>query len=293
MTTALKTIVSSATKTLEISRDAPTVIIGERINPTGRKKVLAALQEGNFDQIRQDALEQVAAGARMLDVNAGVPGADQPALLKQVMRTVMEVTDVPLCIDTADPAALEAALSIYEGKALVNSVNGEEKSLIAVLPLVKEYDAAVIGLCMDDDGIPKTPEARLKAAAKIIERAAALGISPEDVVIDPLAMTMGADHSAGYTTLKTIELIAEEFGANITMGASNISFGLPDRKFVNAAFIAMAIYAGLTCPITNPLVPEVAITVLGADLSMGRDEYGMNWIKAFRRRQKETGRNST
>jgi len=158
---------------------------------------------------------------------------------------------------------------------------------------MKEYDAAVIGLCMDDDGIPKTPEARLKTAAKIIERAGKLGISPEDVVIDPLAMTMGADHTAGYTTLKTIELIAEEFGANITMGASNISFGLPDRKFVNAAFIAMAIYAGLTCPITNPLVPEVAITVLGADLSMGRDEYGMNWIKAFRRRQKETGRNST
>jgi 5-methyltetrahydrofolate--homocysteine methyltransferase len=198
-----------------------------------------------------------------------------------------------LCIDTANPAALEAALSMYEGKALVNSVNGEEKSLETVLPLVKEYDAAVIGLCMDDDGIPKTPEARLQAAAKIIERAAKLGISPEDVVIDPLAMTMGADHTAGHTTLKTIELIAKEFGVNITMGASNVSFGLPDRKFVNSAFIAMAIYAGLTCPITNPLVPEVAITVLGADLSMGRDDYGMNWIKAFRRRQKETGRNST
>jgi 5-methyltetrahydrofolate--homocysteine methyltransferase len=292
MTIDLKTIVSSATKTLEISRDVPTVIIGERINPTGRKKVLAALQEGNFDQIRQDAIEQVAAGALMLDVNAGVPGADQPALLQQVMRTVMEVTDVPLCIDTADPVALEAALSIYEGKALVNSVNGEEKSLETVLPLVKEYDAAVIGLCMDDDGIPTTPEARLKAATKIIERAAKIGIAPEDVVIDPLAMTMGADHTAGRTTLKTIELIAKEFGVNITMGASNISFGLPDRKYVNSAFIAMAIYAGLTCPITNPLVPEVAIAVLGADLSMGRDDYGMNWIKAFRQREKETGSKS-
>ena len=287
MTIDLKTIVSSATRTLEISRDVPTVIIGERINPTGRKKVLAALQEGNFDQIRQDAIEQVAAGALMLDVNAGVPGADQPALLQQVMRIVMEVTDVPLCIDTADPVALEAALSIYAGKALVNSVNGEEKSLETVLPLVKEYDAAVIGLCMDDDGIPTTPEARLKAATKIIERAAKIGIATEDVVIDPLAMTMGADHTAGRTTLKTIELIAKEFGVNITMGASNISFGLPDRKYVNSAFIAMAIYAGLTCPITNPLVPEVAITVLGADLSLGRDDYGMNWIKAFRRREKE------
>jgi 5-methyltetrahydrofolate--homocysteine methyltransferase len=292
MANNLTTIITSKTTTVEINREKPTVIIGERINPTGRKKVLAALQEGNFDQIRQDALEQVSAGARILDVNAGVPGADQPALLKQVMRTVMEVTDAPLCIDTADPAALEAALSIYEGKALINSVNGEEKSLESVLPLVKEYDAAVIGLCMDDDGIPTTPEDRLKAAAKIIERAAKLGISPEDVVIDPLAMTMGADHTAGYTTLKTIELIAQEFGVNITMGASNISFGLPDRKFVNSSFITMAIYAGLTCPITNPLVPEVAIAVLGADLAMGRDDYGMNWIKAYRRREKKARPNS-
>jgi len=183
-------------------------------------------------------------------------------------------------------------LSIYDGKALINSVNGEDRSLQAVLPLVKEYDAAVIGLCMDDDGIPVTPEARLQAAAKIIERAAKLGISPEDVVIDPLAMTMGADPAAGRMTLETIELVVKEFGVNITMGASNISFGLPDRKFVNAAFMAMAIHAGLTCPITNPLVPEVSIAVLGADLSMGRDDYGMNWIKAFRDRNKEAERDS-
>jgi 5-methyltetrahydrofolate--homocysteine methyltransferase len=293
MANNLTTIIASKTTTVEINREKPTVIIGERINPTGRKKVLVALKADDFSIVRDDAIAQVQAGAKVLDVNAGVPGADESVLIQQVMRTVMEVTDVPLCIDTADPAALEAALSIYEGKALVNSVNGEEKSLESVLPLVKEYDAAVIGLCMDDDGIPNTPEARLKAAAKIIERAAKFGISPEDVVIDPLAMTMGADHTAGHTTLKTIELIAKEFGVNITMGASNISFGLPDRKFVNSAFIAMAIYAGLTCPITNPLVPEVAITVLGADLSMGRDDYGMNWIKAFRRRQKKAGRNST
>jgi len=283
------TIIASKTASVEICREKPTVIIGERINPTGRKKVLAALETGDFDIVRSDAISQVQAGARVLDVNAGVPGADEPALLQQVMRAVMEVTGVPLCIDTANPSALEAALSIYEGKALVNSANGEEKSLIAVLPLVKEYEAAVIGLCMDDDGIPSTPQARLQAAAKIIERAAMLGIPPEDVIIDPLAMTMAVDPAAGRTTLKTIELVVREFGVNITMGASNVSFGLPDRKFVNAAFMAMAIHAGLTCPITNPLVPEVAIAVLGANLSMGRDEYGMNWIKAFRQRKKEAG----
>ena len=287
MTDNLKTTIASKTDSVEICRDQQTVIIGERINPTGRKKVLAALEAGDFEIVRSDALSQVQAGARVLDVNAGVPGADEPVLLQQVMRTVMEVTDVPLCIDTANPLALEAALSIYTGKALVNSVNGEEKSLTAVLPLVKEYGAAVIGLCMDDDGIPATPQARLRAAEKIIERAASLGISADDVVIDPLAMTMGADPVAGRTTLETIELVVREFGVNITMGASNVSFGLPDRKFINATFIAMAIHAGLTCPITNPLEPEVAIAVLGADLSMGRDEYGMNWIKAFRQRKKE------
>jgi len=288
----LTTIIASKTTSVEICRDKPTVMIGERINPTGRKKVLAALEAGDFDIVRSDAISQVQAGATVLDVNAGVPGADEPALLQQVMRAVMEVTGVPLCIDTASPPALEAALSIYDGKALVNSVNGEEKSMNAVLPLVKEHCAAVIGLCMDDDGIPATPEARLQAAAKIIERAATLGISPEDVIIDPLAMTMGAAPTAGRTTLKTVELVVREFGVNITMGASNVSFGLPDRNFVNATFIAMAIHAGLTCPITNPLVPEVAIAVLGADLSMGRDEYGMNWIKAFRQRKKEAGQHS-
>jgi 5-methyltetrahydrofolate--homocysteine methyltransferase len=288
----LTTIITSKTITVEISREKPTVIIGERINPTGRKKVLAALKADDFSLVRDDAIAQVQAGAKVLDVNAGVPGADESALIQQIMRTVMEVTEVPLCIDTASPAALEAALSIYEGAALVNSVNGEEKSLKAVLPLVKEYGAAVIGLCMDDDGIPPTPEARLQVAATIIERAAKLGIPPENVVIDPLAMTMGADHTAGHTTLNTISLVAKEFGVNITMGASNVSFGLPDRKFVNSTYIAMAIYAGLTCPITNPLVPEVAIAVLGADLSMGRDEYGMNWIKAFRRRKKDAQRKS-
>jgi 5-methyltetrahydrofolate--homocysteine methyltransferase len=282
----LTTIVSSATQTVEISRDRPAVIIGERINPTGRKQVLAALKEGDFGIVRRDAQDQVTAGAAILDVNAGVPGADEPALLQQVMRTVMEVTQVPLCIDTADPEALSAALSLYEGKALINSVNGEERSLNAVLPLVKEHGAAVIGLCMDDNGIPETPEKRLAVATKIIERAGQLGIGPEDVVIDPLALTMGADSNAGRIALETVKLVVKEFGVNITMGASNISFGMPDRKYINSAFIAMAIHVGLTCPITNPLVTEIVTAVLAADLAMGRDDYGMRWIQAYRRRQK-------
>ncbi len=283
----LTTVVSSASQTLKINREGPTVVIGERINPTGRKKVLAALQEGNFDIVRQDAIAQVNAGAHILDVNAGVPGADEPKLLAEVLKTVTEVVDVPLCIDTADPQALAAALELYEGKALVNSVNGEERSLEAVLPLVKEHGAAVIGLCMDDDGIPPTAEDRLRVAGKIIERAGRFDIPIEDIVVDPLALTMGAESNAGRIALNTIGLIVEEFGVNVTMGASNISFGMPDRKYINSTFIAMAIHAGLTCPITNPLVDEVRIAILAADLSMGWDEYGMNWIKAYRARQKE------
>lgn len=287
MTENLTTVVSSKTQTVEINRDNPTVIIGERINPTGRKKMLKALQEGNFDMVKDDALSQVAAGAKILDVNAGVPGADEVALLKDVLSVVMEVTEVPLCIDTADKEALAAALALYEGKALINSVNGEEESLDAVLPLAKEYGASLIGLCMDDDGIPETSDQRLAVAAKIIERADKFGIPVEDIVIDPLALTMGADHTAGHLALESIAKIVAEFGVNITMGASNISFGMPDRRHINSTFIAMAVHAGLTCPITNPLTSDVAIAVLAADLVMGRDNYGMNWIKAYRARQKE------
>lgn len=286
MTDHLTTTISSAGKSVEISREHPTVIIGERINPTGRKKVLAALQEGDFEIVKQDALSQVEAGAAILDVNAGVPGANEPELLKQVMQTVMDVTDVPLCIDTADPDALRTALEIYEGKALINSTNGEEHSLEAILPLVKEFNTAVIGLCMDDDGIPPTPQDRLAVAEKIISRADSLGIPAEDVIIDPLALTMGSDHNAGRIALETIELIVDKFGVNVTMGASNISFGLPDRALINSTYIAMAIYAGMTCPITNPLVPAIQTAVLAANLSMGRDEYGSRWIKAYRDRQK-------
>lgn len=283
---AVSTIISSASQSVTIHREQPTVIIGERINPTGRKKVLAALQEGNFDIVCADAIAQVEAGAKILDVNAGVPGADEPVLLRQLMEVVMSVVDVPLCIDTADPEALAAALSTYNGKALVNSVNGETRSLAEVLPLVHEHGAAVIGLCMDDEGIPETAEARLAVASNIIEQATARGIPLEDVIIDPLALTMGADSNAGRVALEATARIVEEFGVNITMGVSNISFGLPDRNGINTTFIAMAIHAGLTCPITNPLVPELRRAILAADLAMGRDDYGMNWIRAFRAREK-------
>ena len=280
----LTTLLSSQAKTVKIQRDGPTVMIGERINPTGRKVMLEALQQGNFDLVCQDALSQIAAGALVLDVNAGVPGADEPTLLQQVIQAVMAVTDAPLCIDTNSPEALAAALPIYPGKALVNSVNGEEHSLAAVLPLVKEHRAAVIGLCMDDSGIPKTAQERLGVAARIIEHAGRLGIPAEDVIIDPLTLTMGSDSQAGRVTLETVALVVKEFGVNISMGASNVSFGLPDRKYINATFIAMAIQAGVTCPITNPLVPEVVAAVLAADLALGRDNYAMRWIKAYRKR---------
>jgi 5-methyltetrahydrofolate--homocysteine methyltransferase len=288
MSENLTTVVSSKTKSVEINRSNPTVIIGERINPTGRKSRLAELKESKFDIVRRDAVAQVEAGAAIIDVNAGVPGADEEPLLKEMMKAVMEVTDVPLCIDTADNTALEGALSIYEGKALINSVNGEEDRLNSVLPLVKEYGASVIALCMDDDGIPPTAESRFKVAAKMIERAGKLGISSERLIIDPLALTMGSDHKAGKIAIETIRKVVAEFGVNVTMGASNISFGLPDRATINATFISMSILAGLTCPITNPLEAEVNLAIQAADLVMGRDEFGMNWIRTFRARAKES-----
>ena len=284
----LKTIVSSETKTVEIHRSNPTVIIGERINPTGRKALLAELKEGRFDTVRRDAVAQAEAGAAIIDVNAGVPGADEEPLLRDMIQVVMEVTDAPLCIDTADTGAMETALSVYKGNALINSVTGEVEHLEAVLPLVKEYDASVIALCMDDEGIPPTAEDRLRVAANIIDRADKAGIPADRLVIDPLALTMGSDHNAGRIAIDTIRLVVKEFGVNVTMGASNISFGLPDRPVINATFIAMSILAGLTCPITNPLEEEVNLAIQAADLAMGRDEFGMNWIKSFRARTKDS-----
>ena len=284
MSDNLKTIITSETKTVEIHQSNPTVMIGERINPTGRKDLLAELKEGKFDIVKKDALAQVEAGATIIDVNAGVPGMDEEPILKDMLQAVMEVIDAPLCIDTADNTALESALSIYKGKALINSVNGGEERLKSVLPLVKEYDASVIALCMDDNGIPPTAEDRLKVAAKMIERADKLGISADRLIIDPLALTMGSDHNAGKIAIDTIKMVVKEFGVNVTMGASNISFGLPERPLINATFISMAILAGLTCPITNPLEEEVRMSILAADLVMGRDDFGMNWIKEFRKR---------
>jgi 5-methyltetrahydrofolate--homocysteine methyltransferase len=288
MTKNLSTFVSSETKTVEINRNNPTVIIGERINPTGRKTLLKELKKGIFDIVQRDAVAQVNAGAAIIDVNAGVPGADEESILRDMMDAVMEVTDVPICIDTADNAALETALSIYKGQALINSVNGEEERLESVLPLVKDYNASVIALCMDDAGIPPTAADRFKVAEKIIQRAEKLGISVDRLIFDPLALTMGSDHTAGMVAIETIRMIVAEYGANITIGASNISFGLPDRPLINATFIAMAILAGLSCPITNPLEEEVKLSILAADLVMARDEYGMNWIKSFRTRSQDS-----
>jgi len=282
----LTTVVRSESEEVRISRDLPTVMIGERINPTGRKVLQQQLLQGDFSMVRNDALTQVEAGAAILDVNAGVPKADEPALLVEMIKQVQEVTQVPLCIDTANPAALESALKIYQGKALVNSVNGEEEKLETVLPLIKQYGAAVIGLTLDDDGIPKTVEKRIEIAEKIINRATAMGIPMEDIIIDPLALTMGAEPDAGKIGLESIAAITERFGVNITMGCSNISFGMPDREAINASFLAMAIGYGLTCPITNPLKEQVAMAVLAADLCLSRDEYGSNWIGAFRKRKK-------
>ncbi|CAB5110601.1 5-methyltetrahydrofolate--homocysteine methyltransferase (EC [Olavius algarvensis associated proteobacterium Delta 3] len=282
----LTTTVSSKNQTVDINRALPTVVIGERINPTGRRKLQAELEAHVFNTVQGDAVAQVEAGAKILDVNAGVPDADEPKLIAETIRAVTAVTDAPICIDTANPEALAAALEIYEGKALVNSVNGETRSLETVLPLVKEHGAAVIGLCMDDDGIPALPEKRLAVAEKIIQRAAKLGIATEDVVIDPLVLTVSVESDAALLTLKTTELIVKEFGVNITMGASNVSFGLPDRSAVNAAFMAIAIRAGLTCPITNPLDPDLAVMILAADLALGKDEWGERWIAAYRSRNK-------
>ncbi len=286
MADVLTTTVRSASKEVSFSRELPTAIIGERINPTGRKKLQEELKAGNFDTVKADALAQIEAGAAILDVNAGVPGADEPALLVQMIEVLSELTDVPLCIDTANVKALEAALAVYAGKALVNSVNGEEEKLEKILPLIKQYDAAVIGLTMDDEGIPKTLEKRIEIAGKIMDRAAKVGIAAQDIVIDPLAMSIGADDQAGKMALDAVEAIVKDYGVNITMGCSNISFGIPDRELLNGAFLAMAIRCGLTCPITNPLFDEVVISILAADLAMGRDEFAGNWIGGYRKRQK-------
>jgi 5-methyltetrahydrofolate--homocysteine methyltransferase len=278
----LDTILTSRGREVVVSIDRPFVIIGERINPTGRKVLAAEMKEGRMDRVRADAIAQVAAGAHMLDINAGIPQLDEAALLVAAIRAVAEVTDVPICIDSSIIEALEAGLSAYEGKALVNSVTAEEERMERILPLVKKHGAAVIGMANDETGISMIPEERLALARRIIERAADYGIPQKDVIIDPIAMTVAADPTCGLVTLETMRLIRDQLGNNMTCGASNVSFGLPDRATVNAAFLPLAMHAGLTCAITNPLVPEVRRAVLAGDLLLGHDEYAMRWIASYR-----------
>lgn len=279
----MKTIVSSATKQVTIGDQRPTVLIGERINPTGKAKLSAALAAGDLGLVAELARAQVVAGADILDVNVGAPGVDEVTLLPLAVQRVMETVDVPLCIDSDDPQALRAALSVYRGKAIVNSVNGQEERLATVLPLVKEYGAAVIGLVMDDKGIPPEAEQRVAIAGRILERAQQVGIAAEDVIFDPLALTVGTDVRTGLVTLETARRIRDEFGVNQTLGASNISFGLPERDVINWAFLTMVIQAGVTCPVVN--AEKVRAAILATDLLLGRDEYAMRYIRAYRQRQ--------
>jgi len=286
----VETLLSSRGREVVVSGDRPFVIIGERINPTGRKVLAAEMKNGVMNRVRADALAQAAAGAHMLDVNAGIPAIDEAALLVDAIKAVCEVSDLPICIDSSIIEALEAGLAAYEGKALVNSVTAEEERMERILPLVKKYGAAVIGMANDETGISMVPEERLALARRIVERAADHGIPQEDVIIDPIAMTVAADPTCGVITLETMRLIRERLGNNMTCGASNVSFGLPDRATVNAAFLPLAMNAGLTCAITNPLVPEVRRAVLAGDLLLGHDEYAMKWIASYRAEQAAAGR---
>ena len=277
-----QTLVSSRTKEVRIGFDEPFVIIGERINPTGRKILAAEMTAGDFSRVEADALAQVEAGAHMLDVNAGIPLADEPALLARAVRTVQAVTDVPLSIDSSIVAALEAGLDVYEGKALVNSVTGEEERLESVLPLVRKFDAAVVAISNDETGISEDPDVRFDVARKIVERAADHGIPAADVVVDPLVMPIGAINSAGRQVMHLVRRLRDELNVNTTCGASNVSFGLPNRNGINAAFLTMAIGAGMTSAITSPLHPEVMQAVLGADVMMGHDPDCARWIRRYR-----------
>jgi 5-methyltetrahydrofolate--homocysteine methyltransferase len=277
-----ETTISSKTKTVIIGPERPFTIIGERINPTGRKLLAAEMAADNYDRVISDAQAQVAAGAHMLDVNAGIPMADEPAILAKAIKLVQSVVDVPISIDSSIVAALESGLEAYEGKALVNSVTGEEERLESVLPLVKKHGAAVIAITNDETGISEDPDVRFAVAQKIIQRAQDHGIPIEDVVVDPLVMPVGAIQTAGRQVFKLVYRIREELGVNTTCGASNVSFGLPARMPLNAAFIAMSIANGLTSAIINPLHNEIMQTVRAADVMMGHDENCMAWIAANR-----------
>jgi len=283
----MHTILRSNSKEVIIGIDKPFVIIGEKINPTGMKKLGQALVDGNMDYVIQLAQRQVAWGADVLDVNVGHPQIDEIAMMRIVVETVRSVVDVPLCIDSNDPQILEAGLKAAPGKPLVNSVNGEEKQMASVLPIVKDRGAAVIGLTIADEGIPPTAELRLAAAGRIIERAAKIGIPVEDIIIDPLVMTVGHDFKAALVTIKSIELIKREYGVNMSLGASNVSFGLPDRHSVNSAFLALAIQAGVTCSITDPI--KLGSSIRATDLLLGKDANSMRYLKYFRATEKLRG----
>jgi 5-methyltetrahydrofolate--homocysteine methyltransferase len=276
------TVVSSASKEVVIGFGRPFVVIGERINPTGRKLLAEEMKNGDFSRVEADALAQVTAGAPMLDVNAGVPLADEPALMARAVELVQSLTDVPLAIDSSVVEALEAGLEVYKGKALLNSVTGEEERLETILPLVKKHGCAVVAICNDDSGISTDIDVRFEVAKKIVNRAADHGIPACDVVVDPLVMPAGAMPGAGVQALELIGRIRNELRVNTTCGASNISFGLPNRKGLNPTFLAMAIAAGMTSAITNPLEPSVMQAVRGADVIMDHDELCMNWISVNR-----------
>ena len=280
----MDTVLRSRSETVTIGASRPFCIIGERINPTGRKLFAEQLRGGDIAQVTADALAQVQAGADVLDINAGIPLVDEPELLKSMLRAAQDAVDVPICIDSSVIEALEAGLSVYEGRALVNSVTAEDERLEEILPLVARHGAAVIGLANDETGIPETPAKRLECARKIVSAAGDHGIAPADVIIDPLAMTVGADTEAVTTTLATISLIRDELGVNMCLGASNVSFGLPERHVLNASFLPMAMAAGLTSAIMS--TAEVCVqAVRGADLLLGHDPWGSSWIAAHRARK--------
>jgi 5-methyltetrahydrofolate--homocysteine methyltransferase len=275
----MQTILRGKTIRVVIDTEGPVVIIGECINPTRRKKLVSTLQEMNFAYVLELAESQIKAGADVLDVNVGFPGVDDVKLLSATTLAIRDRFDIPLCLDSPNPKAIEAALKVIDGKCLINSVNGEEKSLNALLPIAREYGAAIIGLTMDDYGITQIPEKRLAIAEKILERAVKTGIKEEDVIIDPLAMAISADPGACIVTLKTIRLVHQKLGLNITQGSSNISFGLPNREVLNSAFMALAILNGLTCPIANP--EKITAVVRATDLLLGRDDYAVRFVEHF------------
>jgi 5-methyltetrahydrofolate--homocysteine methyltransferase len=281
----MQTILKGPSKETIVDTDGPVVMIGEKINPTGHKKLAQAIQDGRLEYISELAAKQADAGADVLDVNVGVPGIDDVAMLPKVVQLVAQAVDLPICLDSPNPKALAAALPVTPGKALVNSVNGEEASLNTILPLVKEHGAGVIGLTLDENGIPAEAQSRLAIAGKIIERAARLGIPSEDIVIDPLVLTVGADSNAAKVTLQSVQMIRKEFGVNISLGASNVSFGLPDRPTINIAFLVMLIQAGASCLITD--AAKMGYSVRAADLLLGRDEFAASYIRFYRKHPRE------